>query len=168
MISDFPANRSIPSFSSKSAKTAVSQLCHRIGQNRRFPAFPANRLKRPNPPNHGFPAFPPNRPKSPKAGFTANRPNRPKRPLPRLPRLDRFRVAHGWRSLDIASGPPRRCRQSSLDKPGLNQVKRGRPKYRPRALFTTPSCGRQAPDVERVRIRSEGVKDHQGLVDDHR
>ena len=66
VISDLPANRSIPSFSYKSAKTPrFPALCHRIGQNRRFPAFPANRLKRPNPPNHGFPALPSSRPKSP-------------------------------------------------------------------------------------------------------
>ncbi len=42
MISDLPANRSIPSFSSEPAKTVDSGLCHQIGQtgqNRRFPPF---------------------------------------------------------------------------------------------------------------------------------
>jgi len=49
VISDFPANRSIPSFSSKSAKATGFRLCHRIGQNHRFPALPRNRPKPPIP-----------------------------------------------------------------------------------------------------------------------
>jgi len=51
VISDFPANRSIPSFSYKSAKATETSfigksagitqigLCHQIGQNRRFPVL---------------------------------------------------------------------------------------------------------------------------------
>ena len=36
MISDLPANRSIPSFSSEPAKTVDSGLCHQIAQNRQI------------------------------------------------------------------------------------------------------------------------------------
>ena len=140
MISDLSANRSIPSFSSEQAKTVDSGLCHQIGQNHRVQLYRQIGWHHPNR------ALPP------------NRSNRPKPPIPpfRQQRHDRAsRARHEHRA----------CRQLSLDNRPPNQVKISERSTGSEALFTTPSCGPRAPDVERARCKRsrEGVQ-HQGLV----
>jgi hypothetical protein len=104
VISDLPANRSIPRFSSK---WVDSQLWLRI---RRFPASPR---KRPKPP---IPRFSPESRKPPIPSFIGKSAKTADFPLP--PEAPRSRL----------SSKPRteQCRQLSLDNRPPNQVKTGR------------------------------------------
>jgi len=76
VISDFPANRSIPSFSSKSAKTALTRLCHQIGQNHRIQLY--RQIGR----HHPNRALPPKRPKPPIPSFSSKSPEATESPIP--------------------------------------------------------------------------------------
>jgi hypothetical protein len=149
VISDLPANRSIPSFSSEPAKTVDSGLCHQIGQNRRIQLY--RQIGR----HHQIGLCH-------QIGQTGRSPFSSESAKPPIPPFRQQRHDRASR----ASHEHRACRQLSLDNRPSNQVKISERSTGSEALFTTPSCGPRAPDVERARCKRsrEGVQ-HQGLVD---
>ena len=103
VISDFPANRSIPSFSSKSAIITEIGLHGQSGQNHRIQLY--RQIGR----HHPNRALPPNRPNRQNGRF----PLTAFGSFPRSPWIGGTPQSH------------RQYRQLSLDKLRLNQVKRG-------------------------------------------
>ncbi len=78
----------------------------------------------------------------------------------------------GGARLDIAGDPPRRCRQLSLDKPRLNQVKKGEAEVAgqgsSRHRHAASRAGWVGTHPRASQIFEARGEEDQGLVDDHR